>query len=99
VDPKARVVHFDVRLLHSHHLCSTALAPEPYGRWLEQIDAAQDLASHLLQMTEHHFRHLCGMMPVAEHSRRMRLGSAVSILPMYNPIRIAEDFAMVDLLA
>ena len=29
----------------------------------------------------------------------MRLGSAVSILPMHNPLRIAEEFAMVDLLS
>lgn len=35
----------------------------------------------------------------AQRTKRMRLGSAVSILPMHHPVRIAEDFAMVDLLS
>lgn len=82
-------------------------SPELYARWLEQIDAAEDLAFDSLWVTEHHFRHFGGMMPnpqllltaAAQRTRRLRLGSAVSILPMHNPIRIAEDFAMVDLLS
>lgn len=80
---------------------------ELYARWLEQIDAAEDLAFDSLWVTEHHFRHFGGMMPnpqlllaaAAQRTRRMRLGSAVSILPMHHPIRIAEDFAMVDVLS
>jgi natural product biosynthesis luciferase-like monooxygenase protein len=82
-------------------------SPELYARWLEQIAAAEDLAFDSLWVTEHHFRYFGGMMPnpqlllaaAAQRTRRMRLGSAVSILPMHNPIRIAEDFAMVDLLS
>jgi natural product biosynthesis luciferase-like monooxygenase protein len=82
-------------------------SPELYARWLEPIDAAEDLAFDSLWVTEHHFRHFGGMMPnpqllltaAAQRTRRMRLGSAVSIVPMHNPIRIAEDFAMVDLLS
>jgi alkanesulfonate monooxygenase SsuD/methylene tetrahydromethanopterin reductase-like flavin-dependent oxidoreductase (luciferase family) len=35
----------------------------------------------------------------AQRTKRMRLGAAVTILPMHHPIRIAEDFAMVDLLS
>ena len=82
-------------------------SPELYAHWLEQIDAAEDLAFDSLWVTEHHFHHFGGMMPnpqllltaAAQRTKRMRLGSAVSILPMHNPIRIAEDFAMVDLLS
>jgi natural product biosynthesis luciferase-like monooxygenase protein len=82
-------------------------SPELYARWLEQIDAAENLGFDSLWITEHHFRHFGGMMPspsvilaaAAQRTRRLRLGCAVSILPMHNPLRIAEEFAMVDLLS
>jgi natural product biosynthesis luciferase-like monooxygenase protein len=82
-------------------------SPELYSRWLEQIDAAEDLGFDSLWITEHHFRYFGGMMPsppvilaaAAQRTRKMRLGAAVSILPMHNPLRIAEEFAMVDLLS
>lgn len=78
-----------------------------YGRWLEQIDAAESLGFDSLWVTEHHFRHFGGMMPspsiilaaAAQRTKRLRLGAAVSILPMHNPLRIAEEFAMVDQLS
>jgi natural product biosynthesis luciferase-like monooxygenase protein len=78
-----------------------------YSRWLEQIDAAESLGFESLWVTEHHFRHFGGMMPspaiilaaAAQRTKRLRLGAAVSILPMHNPLRIAEEFAMVDQLS
>lgn len=80
---------------------------ELYAHWLEQIDAAEDLGFDSLWITEHHFRHFGGMMPspsvmlaaAAQRTKKLRLGCAVSILPMHNPLRIAEEFAMVDLLS
>ena len=80
-------------------------SPDLYAHWLEQIDAAENLGFDSLWITEHHFRNFGGMMPspsvllaaAAQRTKKMRLGSAVSILPMHNPLRIAEEFAMVDL--
>lgn len=82
---------------------STAL----YDRWLEQMDAAESLGFDSLWVTEHHFRFFGGMMPspsvllaaAAQRTKKMRLGAAVSIIPMHNPLRIAEEFAMVDQLS
>jgi natural product biosynthesis luciferase-like monooxygenase protein len=82
---------------------STAL----YSRWLEQMDAAERLGFDSLWVTEHHFRHFGGMMPspavllaaAAQRTKKMLLGAAVSIIPMHNPLRIAEEFAMVDQLS
>ena len=78
-----------------------------YSHWLEQFDAAESLGFDTLWVTEHHFRHFGGMMPspsvilaaAAQRTKRMRLGAAVSIMPMHNPLRIAEEFAMVDQLS
>ncbi len=80
---------------------------ELYSHWLEQIDAAEALGFDSLWTTEHHFRHFGGMLPnpqllltaAAQRTKRMRLGTAVTILPMHNPLQIAEDFAMLDLLS
>jgi natural product biosynthesis luciferase-like monooxygenase protein len=82
-------------------------SPTLYAHWLEQIDAAEDLGFDSFWATEHHFRYFGGMLPnpqmllvaAAQRTKRMRLGAAVTILPMHHPIRIAEDFAMVDLLS
>lgn len=78
-----------------------------YAKWLEQIDAAESLGFDSLWVTEHHFRHFGGQMPspslilaaAAQRTKKMRLGAAVSLLPMHNPLRIAEEFAMVDQLS
>jgi natural product biosynthesis luciferase-like monooxygenase protein len=78
-----------------------------YGHWLEQMDAAESLGFDSFWVTEHHFRHFGGMMPspsvmlaaAAQRTKKMRLGAAVSIIPMHNPLRIAEEFAMVDQLS
>jgi natural product biosynthesis luciferase-like monooxygenase protein len=80
---------------------------ELYAHWFEQIDAAENLGFDSLWVTEHHFRYFGGMMPspsvmlaaAAQRTKRLRLGASVSILPMHNPLRIAEEFAMVDLLS
>ncbi|HEV8342240.1 MAG TPA: LLM class flavin-dependent oxidoreductase, partial [Candidatus Binatia bacterium] len=71
---------------------------ELYAHWLEQIDAAEDLGFDSLWVTEHHFRLFGGMLPnpqllltaAAQRTRRLRLGTSVTLLPMHNPIRIAE---------
>ena len=82
-------------------------SPELYARWLEQFDAAENLGFDSLWITEHHFRHFGGMTPnpqllltaAAQRTKRLRLGTSVSLVPMHHPIRIAEDFAMLDLLS
>ena len=55
---------------------------ELYARWLEQIDAAEDMQFDSLWVTEHHFRLFGGMMPSpqmllsAASQRTRRLSSA-----------------------
>lgn len=98
---------FGYYLLNTYVPELDGLSPDLYAHWLEQIDAAENLGFDSLWVTEHHFRLFGGMIPnpqmllaaAAQRTRRLRLGSSVSLVPMHHPVRIAEDFAMLDLLS
>ncbi len=77
-----------------------------YEELLEQAAAADELGLASFWVAEHHF-HDYGVVPrpavwlaaAARTTRRIRLGSAVVVLPFDNPLRAAEDYAMADLLS
>jgi alkanesulfonate monooxygenase SsuD/methylene tetrahydromethanopterin reductase-like flavin-dependent oxidoreductase (luciferase family) len=77
-----------------------------YGELLEQAQAAEEWGFDSFWVAEHHF-HEYGAIPrppiwlaaAAERTRRIRLGSGVVVLPFDNPLRTAEDYAMVDVLS
>lgn len=72
----------------------------------EQAELADELGFHSFWIAEHHF-HEYGFIPrpaimlaaLAKSTKKIRLGSAVAVLPFDNPLRTAEDFAMVDVLS
>ena len=73
---------------------------------LEQIELADQLGIDEVWLGEHHFsRHglLSGLFSFAGHvaarTKRMRIGTAVSVLPFHNPIVVAEEAAMLDILS
>lgn len=82
-------------------------APSLYSRYLEQVDAAEASGFDAVWATEHHFRHFGGFTPspqlllsaLSQRTRRVRLGTSVSILPLHTPLRLAEDFAVLDVLS
>ncbi len=69
-------------------------------RMLEYADGAGFWGYHL---AEHHGTPL-GMAPspslflaaAAQRTRRLRLGSLVTLLPLYNPLRLVEEICMLD---
>jgi len=77
-----------------------------YDELLEQVEAADALGFDSFWIAEHHF-HEYGAIPrppiwmaaAAQRTRRIRLGSAVVVLPFDNPLRTAEDYALVDVLS
>ena len=77
-----------------------------YGELLEQAEAADALGFDSFWVAEHHF-HEYGTIPrppvwmaaAAQRTRRIRLGAGVVVLPFDNPLRTAEDYAMVDILS
>ncbi|HKW91383.1 MAG TPA: LLM class flavin-dependent oxidoreductase [Methylomirabilota bacterium] len=79
---------------------------ELYGELLDQVEAADALGFDSFWIAEHHFHEYGGaprppvwMAAAAARTRRIRLGAAVVVLPFDNPLRTAEDYAMVDLLS
>jgi natural product biosynthesis luciferase-like monooxygenase protein len=74
-----------------------------YQEALEQAALAEALGFDAVWLAEHHFSEY-GTCPspstfgaaVAQRTRRVRIGTAVVILPFGHPIRIAEEFAMLD---
>jgi alkanesulfonate monooxygenase SsuD/methylene tetrahydromethanopterin reductase-like flavin-dependent oxidoreductase (luciferase family) len=78
-----------------------------YGYAEELARHMDDLGFYCLWTAEHHFQregyevfpnlillgvHLAGM------TRNLKFGAAFNIVPMWHPIRLAEDFAMADIL-
>ncbi|MBI2544215.1 MAG: LLM class flavin-dependent oxidoreductase [Candidatus Rokubacteria bacterium] len=77
-----------------------------YEELLEQVQAAEECGFDSFWVAEHHFHEYGGipappiwMAAAAQRTRRIRLGSAVVVLPFDNPLRAAEDYAMVDILS
>ena len=80
----------------------------------ETFDWALDLAQHLdrlgyneFWMAEHHFQHegyegipnlLMLDLFLATQTEQLRFGCGFNITPMWHPLRLAEDFAMADIL-
>lgn len=79
---------------------------EIYRRALEQIALADELGYDAVWLSEHHFvedGYSAGLLPVAAaiaaRTRRLAIGTNVLLLPLHNPLRLAEDGAAVDILS
>ena len=78
-----------------------------YARMLEQIELADHLGYTTVWLTEHHFDVYGGTVPnpavlgalIAARTRHIRIGTAVTVLPLHNPLSVAEDFAMLDVIS
>jgi len=78
-----------------------------YQRIFEQIESLERLGFDRVWITEHHFGDYGGSIPhppaflaaIACKTSRIRLGVAVAVLPLNNPIHLAESYGMVDVLS
>src|SRR5688572_21667885 len=71
-----------------------------------QIEAAEELGWDAVWLSEHHFiadGYTPSMRPlacaIASRTSRMRIGTSVLLLPLHDPLRVAEDAATVDLVS
>jgi len=80
---------------------------ERYANALEQIETAERLGFDTAWVAQHHFHADEGGLPspfvllghAAARTSRIGLGTAIITLPLEAPIRVAEDAAVLDLLA
>ncbi len=78
-----------------------------YKDILAQIELGDEVGFDTVWLGELHFsRHfsiladpLMVLAAAAQRTRRIRLGTAVTLLPMHNPVKIAEEAAIADILS
>ncbi|MFN0071814.1 MAG: LLM class flavin-dependent oxidoreductase [Chloroflexota bacterium] len=80
---------------------------EAYRTATEVSQLMDELGYDCLWMAEHHFQHeayevipnliLFGTW-LATQTRRLKFGCAFSVLPIWHPLRLAEDYALADIL-
>ncbi len=80
---------------------------EVHARVTAEILEADRLGYDIAWIAEHHFSNGYGILPdpftyigyLAALTRRIRLGTAVMTLPLYNPVRVVENTAFADILS
>jgi alkanesulfonate monooxygenase SsuD/methylene tetrahydromethanopterin reductase-like flavin-dependent oxidoreductase (luciferase family) len=79
---------------------------EVVHRELEQFEWTEALGYDSIWLTEHHFiEYGLAVDPAtlaaaaAARTRRVRIGLAAAILPFHHPLRLAEQFALVDVIS
>jgi alkanesulfonate monooxygenase SsuD/methylene tetrahydromethanopterin reductase-like flavin-dependent oxidoreductase (luciferase family) len=77
-----------------------------YGDFIDYVCEAEELGFHSVFLVEHHFTGLSQVSAslnlltyLAAKTTRMRLGTAVIVLPWHNPALLAEQVATLDLLS
>lgn len=77
-----------------------------YAQTIEQIAYAEQLGFDAIWISEHHFLedgYCSSLLIVAAHiaarTSRVRIGTSVLLLPLHDPLRVAEDVNTVDLLS
>lgn len=87
--------HDDVHKSPSHY----------FGQILEQVDLLEELGYDTVWFSEHHsgrysFGNPCVIAAAAaQRTKRIRIGTGVSLLPLRHPIMLAEEYAMLDVLS
>ena len=98
-------MRFDLFSIVSWHE-SIPTESQAYQETLEQIELAEQVGFDGVWLGEHHFSRygLASAMfsllgAVASRTKRVRIGTAVIVVPFHNPILVAEETSLVDILS
>ena len=79
---------------------------ERYAEMLELARTIEDAGLDSAWVSEHHFEpdgYLSGVMPalgaIAAETNSIEIGPCIALAPLYDPVRLAEDAATIDLIA
>lgn len=92
-------------LTHVHGIGRSA--SDVYHSLVDQAQAAEELGYDGIWIAQHHFGSDTGRLPsplvllaaIAQRTTTLRLGTGISALPLEDPIRYAEDAAVLDALS
>jgi alkanesulfonate monooxygenase SsuD/methylene tetrahydromethanopterin reductase-like flavin-dependent oxidoreductase (luciferase family) len=99
-------VHFSVFSVADNYVSGPRSVPAFLEQLLREIVRAEELGFEAYFVAEHHF-HEYGVVPsppvflaaAAQRTSRIKLGPAVAVLPFADPVRVAEDYAVLDVLS
>ncbi|MDP6688824.1 MAG: LLM class flavin-dependent oxidoreductase [Alphaproteobacteria bacterium] len=77
-----------------------------FKEFLEEVELAEELGFDSIWLPEHHFS-VYGMLgdtltmaaAIAQRTKKIKIGTAVVLLPLQHPVRVAEQAALVDCLS
>jgi len=96
------------------HFCLPTYYPDVYPsvgahmrHLIDFMALSEQLGFDAVWCNEHHFHAYGGHIPappvflaaLAQRTKRVRLGTSIIVMPLHNPIEIAEQMAMVDLMS
>jgi len=92
--------------VNDHYPRLARTVPQLYQQLIHSCELAERLGFDTFFCAEHHF-HEYGVVPdpavmlatLAQRTKRIRLGTAISILSFHDPRRIAETYSMVDMMS
>src|SRR6202050_3121350 len=81
--------------------------PARYNETVEQVILADEIGFDTAWLAELHFFRPFSIMPaplivataIAQRTKRIRLGTGVSLLPFHHPLKLAAEAAVVDILS
>lgn len=99
-------MRYSIFSVNDHHPRLPRTVPQLYQQVMQQCELAETLGYDTFFCAEHHF-HEYGVVPdpavmlsaLVQRTSRIRLGTAISILTFHDPRRIAETYAMLDMMS
>ncbi|HEY0581535.1 MAG TPA: LLM class flavin-dependent oxidoreductase [Chloroflexota bacterium] len=97
-------MRYGVMVLEDYYADAHGSVAGLYQRLIERAVEAEQLGYAGFWMAEHHFHWyggahsvpLVALSAIAARTSTLRLGTAVTLLPYYNPMRVAEELACLD---
>jgi natural product biosynthesis luciferase-like monooxygenase protein len=101
------IMRYGIFFLPSLTGADSANAAERLHAIVEQAAYGEELGFDSVWLAEHHFHSFGGILSsppvigaaIAQRTANIRIGTAVTLLPYHNPLRIAEDYATLDCLS
>jgi len=97
-------MRWGIHTIEDYHEETHGSLPEFYDKLVARAVLAEELGYESFWLTEHHFHWLGGahanplvaLSAIAARTRKLRLGTAVTLLPYRHPLLVAEEIACLD---